>query len=74
MTTVWAVVIVFIAVAAGAAIAMLASAWGDKKVADEVAGEPDRLDVDPSRDVGGVRDVRDVRDGPDDEPGEHHHP
>lgn len=71
MTTVWAVVIVFIAVAAGAAIAMLASAWGDKKVADEVAGEPDRLDVDPSRDVGGVRGVR---DGPDDEPGEHHHP
>lgn len=69
MTTVWAVVIVFIAVAAGAAIAMLASAWGDKKVADEVAGEPDRLEVDPSREVA---DVRDRPDGPDDEPGEHH--
>lgn len=56
MTPLWIVVIVFIVVAAGAAIVMLATAWGDKRVSDEVASDPGRLHADPRDDLDGEHD------------------
>jgi hypothetical protein len=50
MTALWIVVIIFIVVAVGAGIAQLATAWGDKKISDDVTRDTGRLHADHRED------------------------
>jgi hypothetical protein len=68
MTALWIVVIIFIVVAVGAGIAQMATAWGDKKISDDVTRDTGRLHADHREDH--RDDHRDDR-GDDDEHGHH---
>jgi hypothetical protein len=77
MTVLWIIVIIFIVVAVGAGIAQLATAWGDKKISNDVTRDTGRLHADhrEDRDDGAGGSGGGPGDGPGggpgDGPGEH---